>query len=60
MDLLLQALADWGPASIIIAILMWQNNRIVNRLFNVIENNTAVLTELKTIIDNRVERRHND
>lgn len=53
MDILLQALADWGPAGAIIAVLLWQNNRIVYKLFSVIENNTCVLTELKTIIENR-------
>ena len=53
----MSVLTNWGPAGAIIAILLWQNNRVVNKLFSVIENNTRVLTELTSIIESRVERR---
>lgn len=57
MEVLLNNLAEFGVMGIVLAIVMWQNHRITNRLFEVIEHNTEVMTRLTEIIESKVERR---
>jgi len=57
MEQLIASLADYGVLGLIAAVMIWQNNRITNRLFEVIERNTEVLTRLTQIIESKVERR---
>lgn len=44
-------LADFGAVGAIAAIALWQVFSLSRRLFNVIENNTKAMTELKVLIE---------
>jgi hypothetical protein len=50
-DLLLNKLADLGAVGIMAALALWQVFALSRKLFNVIENNTKAMTELKTLIE---------
>jgi len=59
MEEMLMRLADYGALGIIVGFLLWQNSRINAKLVQIIEDNTAALSELKGIIKRSVER-HKD
>jgi len=44
-------LADFGIVGVIAAISLWQVFALSNKLFNVIENNTKAMAELKALIE---------
>jgi hypothetical protein len=56
MDTAFFKLLDFGAIGIIAAICLWQVFAISNKLFNVIENNTKALAELKELIKNKCMR----
>jgi len=57
INTLVSSLGQLGGVGIVAAILLWQNSKMQEKLFNVIESNTKVITELKEVIENSVERR---
>lgn len=46
MDVLINELMDFGVLAIILAIVLYDNYKMKQKLFSVIENNTKALTEL--------------
>lgn len=47
MEKIITDLADYGIMGLLIAWLIWKDYKFTNRIFQVIENNTTAMTELK-------------
>lgn len=47
MDAILNGLIGSGPIGAVLAYMLWQNNKLQERLFTVIEKNTQTQVEIK-------------
>ena len=48
---LIPLLGNWGAMGVLLAVLLWQNNKMQTKLFDVIEKNTIAMDALKASIE---------
>jgi hypothetical protein len=53
MEAILREFADYGIIGLLLAWLFWKDWKVTIRTFQVIENNTKALTELKESLKNK-------
>ncbi len=44
---LLKAIVSSGPLGLVLAYALWQNNKMVKTIIEIVKNNTKAMTELK-------------